>query len=163
MKKVFNIIQNIEIALAVLIIILFFVVRVFGYTPYVVESGSMEPTIPTYSIAYVKNVDANDINKKDVIAFNIDKKVVTHRVIYVNKNENCFVTKGDANKAKDPSPVKFENCVGKVSFHIEYLGQGILFLQTLKGKIVLGGIIVINIIIGCVINQKQKMNNLKGK
>lgn len=159
MKKVFNIIQNIEIALAVLIIILFFVVRVFGYTPYVVESGSMEPTIPTYSIAYVKNVDANDINKKDVIAFNIDKKVVTHRVIYVNKNENCFVTKGDANKAKDPSPVKFENCVGKVSFHIEYLGQGILFLQTLKGKIILGGIIVINIIINYWLCYKQKTKN----
>ena len=153
MKRVFNIIQNIEIAIAVLIIILFFVIRVFGYNPYVVESGSMEPTIPTYSVAYVKNVDANDINKNDVIAFNIDKKVVTHRVIYSNKNENCFVTKGDANKAKDPTPVKFENCIGIVKFHIKYLGHLIICLQSLKGKIIFGGIIVINIIIGCVINK----------
>ena len=156
MKKIFNIIQNIEIAFAVLIIILFFVIRIFGYTPYVVESGSMEPAIPTYSVAYVKNVDANDINKKDVIAFNIDKKVVTHRVIFKNKNEKCFVTKGDANQAKDPCPIAYENCIGRVNFHIKYLGYLINFLQSLKGKIILGGIVVINIILGCVIHKIQK-------
>lgn len=169
MKKAFNIFQNIEILTAVVVLLLLFATRIFGYRPFVVETGSMEPNLPTYSVAYVKSENAQNIRVNDIIAFHIDETIVTHRVIEINSDEEYFVTKGDSNKSKDPVPVKYENCIGIIKFHIPCLGHLIKFVQTLKGKIFLGGIIVINIILGVIIgftNKKtdeQKYRNSKRK
>lgn len=159
-KKAFNIFQNIEIAIAVVILLLLFFTRLLGYNPYVVKTGSMEPNLPTYSVAYVKSADAKNIRINDIIAFHIDEAVVTHRVIDINEDEGYFVTKGDANNSKDPMPVIYENCIGIIKFHIPYLGHLIMFVKTLGGKIILGGIIVINIILSSILSFKKiKLNN----
>lgn len=164
MKKAFNIFQNIEILIAVVILLLLFATRIFGYTPYVVETGSMEPNLPVFSVAYVKSENAINIKNNDIIAFHIDETIVTHRVIEINNDEEYFVTKGDANKSKDPVPVKYENCIGIIKFHVPCLGYLIMFVQTLIGRIILGGIIVINIILSVIIssnNKKQTNKNIK--
>lgn len=159
MKKAFNIFQNIEILIAIVVLLLLFATKIVGYEPFVVETGSMEPNLPTKAVAYVAYVqseDAENIKTNDIIAFHIDEKIVTHRVIKTNENEEYFVTKGDANNSIDPVPVKYENCIGVIKFHIPYLGHFIKFVQTLKGKIILGGIIVINIILSVIISFTNK-------
>src|SRR4029079_14899624 len=72
---------------------------------YVVVSGSMEPAIPTGSIIYT--LAENFYSKGDVIAFNINEKVVSHRVLGVETvgNEIYYTTKGDANKTRDQNLV----------------------------------------------------------
>lgn len=43
--------------------------RLFGYHIYTVISGSMEPAIPTGSLVYIQEMEPEDVEADDVIAF----------------------------------------------------------------------------------------------
>ena len=113
--------------------------RVFGYTPYVVISGSMSPNIIKGSIAYVKHVPLDQIKVGIPITYVIDKSglVVTHRVIKVNSLTELITTKGDANKEVDSIKVHYSNVLGIVKYHIPYLGYISRFLQSSKGIVLI--------------------------
>ena len=160
MKRAIDIFQTIEVVIAIAVLLLLLVPKFIGYETYVIKTGSMEPNLPTNSVAYLKCTNAEDINIKDIIAFYIDNEtVVTHRVIDINYSEEYFVTKGDANEAVDPLHVKFENCIGIVKFHIPYMGRIIKVVQKFYGKIVLGGVVVFNIILSVMIRIAEKHND----
>lgn len=102
--------------------------NLFGYQIYNVLSGSMEPTIQTGSLVVVQGVKPEAIESDDVITFQDETgNITTHRVVSVQ--EDSYVTKGDANEIIDPMAVMKESLIGKVVFHIPYLGEGFLLLQ----------------------------------
>lgn len=85
-------------------------VNVFGYTYFVVASGSMSGTIEVDDIIFVKITD--DVKKDDIITFvDDDKNLITHRL--VNMNGDQYITKGDVNNITD-SPINKSQIVGKV-------------------------------------------------
>lgn len=89
----------------------------FGYTCLWVQTGSMEPTIPTKSYILVKKTDAADCTVGDVIVFvcrDADSPVygslVTHRIDEVTPEG--FRTKGDSVlSAQDPWVVEPDDVV----------------------------------------------------
>ena len=122
------------------------VTDIFGYKPFIVLSGSMEDKINVGDLVIVKEVDANTLNEKDIIAFRTeDGFVTTHRIINVIKKENdvCFETKGDNNNAKDDVIVCSSNVEGKYHSKIAKLGNVILFIQQPLGFIIMMLIIFI--------------------
>lgn len=123
-KKLWNTVSTVVVAIIIILAVLLAGVRVIGFTPYCVLSGSMEPEFPTGSLIYVKNVPAKDVKIGDPITFvlNEDLEVATHRVIEIDYINQCFYTKGDANDAPDGSPVHFNNLIGKPVFTIPYMG-----------------------------------------
>ena len=87
-------------------------VNVFGYTYFVVATGSMSGTIEVDDIIFVKVT--KEVNTNDVITFkNKDGDIITHRLI--TKNGNAYVTKGDVNNVAD-EPIKKNQIIGKVTF-----------------------------------------------
>ena len=66
-RKLWNVVTSILIAVVVIIAILLAGVKLFGYIPYTVLSGSMEPEIKTGSIVYVKEADPDDIKVGDIL------------------------------------------------------------------------------------------------
>ena len=66
-------------------------VRVVGFSPYTVLSGSMEPTYSVGDLIYVKTVDPDSIKVGDPITFVANEKLVvaTHRVVAVD-GQNRF-------------------------------------------------------------------------
>lgn len=121
-SRVWNVISTLLVTLVVVLAVLLVGVRVVGLTPYVVLSGSMEPTYHVGSMIYVKDVDPADIAVGDPITFRIsDDMVATHRVIAIYE-DGSFQTQGDANDAPDGAPVSPENLVGKPVFTVPYLG-----------------------------------------
>ena len=88
-------------------------VNVFGYTYFVVVSGSMSGEIEVNDIVIV------DITKKvevdDIIAYKSDKTIVTHRL--VQKNGDRYVTKGDVNDTYDKAITR-KDIIGKIVFVI---------------------------------------------
>ena len=60
-KKTWNIITSVLVALAVLLAIALVGVRLVGLDVYTVLSGSMEPTYHTGSLIYVKDIDYTDV------------------------------------------------------------------------------------------------------
>lgn len=126
--------------------------RFFGYEMMNVLSGSMEPAIHTGSVIFVKQgVQVNGLHVGDVITFrSVDDPniVITHRVAEVQNAQSGlhFVTKGDANDAKDAQPLPAANVVAKYSgVTIPFLGYVFTFI---KSKI---GIIVFMIIPGALL------------
>lgn len=110
--------------------------NLFGYSMYVVKSGSMEPALQTGSIVITKK--QNIYNIGDIVTFNVafSKDTVTHRIVDTKKDvsENVyFVVKGDANPAADPDPVAPTNIKGEFVFTIPFIGYLIAFIKTLPG------------------------------
>jgi signal peptidase len=107
-----------------------------GYKPFIVLSGSMEPTILTGDIVLTKTIAAEDIAENDIITFRVDQDVaVTHRVTEVVEEDGkiSFLTKGDANVGDDAVAVTPDMLEGKYLGRVGGLGNLAIFLQTPMG------------------------------
>ena len=96
---------------------------IFGYEPYTIVSGSMEPAVPTGSLVYIRRIEAEAVEIGDVIAYYGDRDenaVIVHRV--VERDERSFITKGDANETEDLRPVGYDQLMGIVSISVPHLG-----------------------------------------
>ena len=84
--------------------------NVFGYTYFVVATGSMSGTIEVNDIIFVKIT--KDAKVHDIITFkNKDGSLITHRL--VSKNGDKYITKGDVNNVSDEEISK-DQMVGRV-------------------------------------------------
>ena len=103
----------------------------------VVQSGSMEPAIPTGSVIFIRPSDSYKVG--DVITFSRDARETptTHRIVEFDKEEGSFTTKGDANKVVDMNPVKEDLILGSVRFHIPFLGYAVNFARKPLGLFLL--------------------------
>lgn len=123
--------------------------KLLGYRVYVVDSGSMSPTIKTDSMIIVKESKTNEINIADIITYYGHNKEsrVTHRVIDIENKGEFFITKGDANEVPDPMPLEGEKIIGKVILVIPIIGKMFRFLNTQLGMGMLITLIILWIII----------------
>ena len=135
LKKVWNVVSSILVALVVILALLLVGARVAGLQVFTVLSGSMEPTYHTGSLIYVKKVDPYTIEEGQPITFMLDENTVaTHRVVEVVPDEDDpstlrFRTKGDANDAEDGSLVHYKNVIGTPVFAIPKLGYAANYIQ----------------------------------
>lgn len=85
-------------------------VNVFGYTYFVVSTGSMSGTIEVNDIVFVKITD--EVEKKDIVSYvNKNGDIITHRL--VQKVGNKLITQGDVNNVVD-DPIDKDDLIGKV-------------------------------------------------
>ena len=88
--------------------------NVFGYTYFVVATGSMSGTIEVNDVVIVKLTD--DVELNDIITYQGENgEFITHRV--VKKIGNQIITQGDVNNTED-EPISKEDIVGKVTMVI---------------------------------------------
>lgn len=141
-KKIWNVVSSILVALVVLLALLLVGARVVGLQVFVVLSGSMEPTYHTGSLIYVKKVDPYTIQEGQPITFMMSETTVaTHRVVGIVPDEEDptvirFRTKGDANDAEDGGLVHYKNVIGRPVFSIPYLGYVADYIQHPPGRYV---------------------------
>lgn len=167
-KKHKSILATILSALGTILLVLVIVLcipitipQMFGYQVYTVISGSMEPAIPTDSLVYTRSIAPEDVKEDDVIAFygaDGSSAIITHRVVKNQVVEGQFVTKGDANKEKDPMPVSYSNLLGRVELTIPFLGKILAAVASVTGKIAtvcLIGLAVVLHVIAAVIRRGQ--------
>jgi signal peptidase I len=116
------------VALVALVAALAVVPSLAGYDIYVIDGGSMEPSIPRGSLAYDRTVPVEDLRNGDVITYvpPAGSRPVTHRIMAIRSDEQgrpVFRTKGDANERPDARMVTLDRPVqARYSFHIPYLG-----------------------------------------
>ena len=156
-KKIINVLTTLIIVVGGIFLVLY----LFGIVPYVILSGSMEPTIKTGSLCFInKKVDVQEIKKKDVIAFKLDDgTLVTHRVDKINKDG--IITKGDNNKRVDDGVVTANNYVGKNIFWIPKVGYVVMAFQSTRGKIVLITCVVLLFVVGMLFGDDTKKKKIK--
>lgn len=146
LKSVRIIFQTLSIICYIVIFgfLLIMVPIIFGRTPVVVQSGSMEPAIPTGSIIYYHKVSGIDeLKMGDVISFKTsdNKTMTTHRLMEIDKKNGTLRTKGDNNDTMDIEKLTIDNVVGKVgSVCLPKLGFVIVYA---KEPLVIGMIALI--------------------
>lgn len=102
--------------------------NLFGYTYFDIVTGSMVDAIQIDDYVFVKLT--KDVKENDIISFQNDGVIVTHRIIEMD--EDKIITKGDANNVVDKTITK-DNVIGKVVF----IGKGYgTMLKTLSTPIV---------------------------
>lgn len=144
-NKILKLIGNIGFAVFMIIMsILIFITaqsRLTGMEPtllghriYIVDSGSMAPTLPVDSMIIVKEVLPNEIKKGDIVTYygSSGATRITHRIVEVKKDGQEFITRGDANNTEDPSVLKGNRLIGKLAFSIPYIGK---VFRMLNGKL----------------------------
>ena len=139
---------------------------IFGYKPFIVLSGSMQPNIKIGDLVFVKSSKVENLNVNDIIAFKTnDNTVTTHRITDIDtttKGERCFITKGDSNNVKDEELVCKNNLEGKMVKRIPKLGKFINFIQQPLGFLIM----MMTIFIICLfiyLYEDKKINKKYGK
>ena len=111
----------------------------FGYTPFIIVSGSMEPNIPVNDMIITKKIKSDDIKVGDIISYKDDTNniVITHRVVSIQEVEGVkyFETKGDNNKSADKGFVSYSQIKGKYLFKIPLIGKVINYVRDPRGMI----------------------------
>jgi signal peptidase len=90
-------------------------VNIFGYTYFIVATGSMSGTIEVNDIIIVKIND--DFKEKDIITYNNKGSFITHRVEKIKDDK--VITKGDVNNLED-DPVLKKDIIGRVVFVVSF-------------------------------------------
>ena len=122
--------------------------RLFGYEPFEIVTGSMEPEIPVGSAVYAKTgEDLTQISEGDIIAFYEGGTVTVHRVVTNRTTLGEFVTKGDANNAEDLQPVLYDNVIGPAVAHYPYLGRAMAIFSSTAGKVYLALIVACGVML----------------
>jgi len=108
-----------------IVVIIWFSLGVFSYSPRVILSGSMQPNIDIGDIVIIKEINAEQARVGDVIMFPLNNMLVTHRVIDIQQKDGkkYFTTKGDGNTEPERDPVIEENVIGKVIMVIPKAGR----------------------------------------
>ncbi|MEM2619383.1 MAG: signal peptidase I [Candidatus Hadarchaeales archaeon] len=99
---------------------------------YVMQGGSMEPSISNGDLVLLK--PAREIREGDVVVY----RNICHRVLFVG--EETLTTKGDANPDPDPWLVPKNAVVGKVDRVIPRLGSLFLFARSPLGVALFAGL-----------------------
>lgn len=137
-KKINMLSTSVVIFISVLIIGVICIPRAFGFRTFYVESGSMEPTLKTGSLLYVKTgYSFEEYRPDDIVTFVSDdgKSSFTHRIVGVDYANCTFVTKGDANPTEDYEKADPSCAAGKVQYSIPCLGYVAKALDVVPVKI----------------------------
>jgi signal peptidase I len=105
-----------------------------GMRPFVIMSGSMEPTISTGSVAITRPVPSEGLQVGDVIAFNPHPDSVLptiHRIIRVEERQGTryYTTRGDANTGDDtemalpPTGLQVMGAIPWIGYAVFYAAQ----------------------------------------
>jgi signal peptidase I len=101
-----------------------------NYQSFVVQSGSMEPSIMTGDIIVVRQQGKYYPNET-ITFFNNSDQIVTHRIIEIEND--LYQTKGDANRAGDDDKIAKDQVIGKVVLVIPRLGFLVAIAQSRLG------------------------------
>ena len=126
-----------------------------GIKTFSIVSGSMKPTINIDDIIIVKECGMEELEINDIITFNVDNELITHRIInteYIDNNL-IYTTKGDNNEVTDIKKITYNQIEGKYVGKIPKLGK---LLNFIKNKYVFYSILFVLLV--CVYEEKKQIN-----
>ena len=154
-----NLLKNIIIKLLYILIsiyLIIFIPSIWGEKPLVILSGSMEPILKVGGILYYKEENINDFKEGDVLVYQLNDHIISHRIVKVL--DNSFITKGDNNKSIDTYEVSSYQILGKgTNWSIPYIGYYADFIYNHKYLLVIAtGLIFMDILFN---NRKEKIKH----
>lgn len=154
LARIVNALTTVVLIVLIVLVAAFTLPRVFGYTPYAVLSGSMEPELPVGSLIYVHDVDPYDIEVGQAVTFRLSSgTVATHQCYDIDATEQVIYTQGIANIntdgsiMHDASPVEFSQIIGAPVACIPLLGYLNAWVTAPPGLYVVIGVVAALLIV----------------
>ena len=123
-----------SLVIAVLLNLCFFIrPELFGWSRAVILSGSMEPSMSIGDLVIVHR--EKEYRVGDIVVFDSGGLSVTHRIL--EKAQEGFVTKGDANNVPDKELLSENHIIGRVAVVIPMVGKAVLFLKNQEGMMLI--------------------------
>lgn len=125
--------------------------RVVGGGAYTVLTGSMRPGLPPGTLVVTRPVEPAEVRIGDVVTYQLESgeaTVATHRVVGLGQSmqgERTFTTRGDANGAVDPEPVRAVQVRGRLWYAVPYVGHVNSYLtgeQRAVGRLAVAGLLL---------------------
>ena len=114
-----------------------------GYDSFVINGGSMAPSIPDGSIVVAARTPVEELRAGNVITFRPSREspgFVTHRIVRVHPEETIdgvtVTTMGDANRSVDPVDAQLTGAVPRMVFFVPLAGRLLEFLRSPIGTVV---------------------------
>ena len=101
-----------------------------------IASNSMSPTYKRGDAVIYEKLSIDEFEVGDVLAFQKNSIVVTHRItkIWKQGNQYYFTTKGDNNNTEDNFHVEEKDALGRVRFIFKYIGYPTVIVSEYFGK-----------------------------
>ena len=162
-KKIFKyIILSVLITLFIINLILSFEenTHILGIYMFNIVSESMEPTLEIDDVVVVQKCDTSQLQKGDIITFQQDGRIISHRILDVTKEKSAikFETKGDNNEIPDSEKVEAGQVYGKVLFKVKRIGKVISYIQNVRGLI---NIAIFAVIVYILVSLRDKQKNTR--
>lgn len=115
--------------------------KIIGYRFYAIVTGSMEPTIPTYSLVLTKNLSENEEPEiGSIITFHANRFgediILTHYlkdIVVGDNGEKRYMTQAEGVNNYDDYITTRNDVKGITLFHIPYAGKLLLYIQSPYG------------------------------
>ena len=95
---------------------------IIGWTPHVVVSGSMQPTVRRGDVVVAQWTDGLGLHKGQLILFESERGLTAHRIVEVLP-DGTYRTRGDANPAADSTPVRPRDVEGIARVVVPFIGR----------------------------------------
>ena len=135
LKKISRIVFTIPLCV-LLIVLVILISGIFKYKLIAIASNSMSPTYNRGDAVIYEKIDAKKLEVGDILAFQKNNIVVTHRIVEIWKKdgEYYFATKGDNNNTIDDFKIAEKNALGKVKTKFKYIGYPTVLVSEIFRK-----------------------------
>lgn len=125
----------------------------------------MKPTLNEQDVVIVKGCKSDELKLGDIITFNRQEEIISHRIIDIFKDGNKLKikTKGDNNEIEDNFILEEEDIIGKVCFKLKGIGKLVTFIQNGKGFFSSIAIITIIFIMISMNDNRKNIRKVKRK
>ena len=109
---------------AFLLLVILLISGIFKYKLIAIMSDSMSPVYSRGDAVVYEKIDAKDLKIGDILAFQKDDMIITHRIVEIWKKNGkyYFATKGDNNDVIDDFKTSENNVLGRVQYILKYVG-----------------------------------------
>lgn len=157
-----KIVSNILFIVLTILLVVILGLLLTGHKLFYVKTSSMEPDIKQWSLVIDKTYKTkeefyNNVNLNDDITFRTNNgNIVTHRIIYLDYENDVITTQGIKGNASIDSSISYDNVLGVVVFSIPYIGFLVMMLQTWYFWVMFSCIIAVIIILKSLMKQIKK-------
>ena len=135
------------------------------YNTYTIRTDSMEPILMVGDVVVVEDIDPDNIQVGDIVAFYVDvtndgeDDVIIHyidEIIQYDEDTLVFKSKPEVSNLQDRWTIEEHDIIGVYKYKVEDIGKILLFLNSWIGRIVLlVDIILVWIIVDMVFPKKK--------
>lgn len=141
--------------------------EIFGISFLHMNGDLMKDDLRKNDLVIVKQINENEINVGDIIAYSINGKIRINKVFNIYYDDNIrkvvYITKSNKNFQPDIEPIQINQIIGKKVINISGMGTVIKILQTQFVSIIVLIILFISYFYNRYLYNKRKERNRKLK